>query len=84
MSRDILSGFGPDSPSNQQPRATNGGNMPVKPIPYDPPKRTFDYIGDSKSPGLPMALTTVAVERRGNTDGLPDRPRPGRDLARVG
>lgn len=27
MGRDILSGFGPDSPANQKPRATSGGVM---------------------------------------------------------
>ncbi len=51
MSRDILSEYGSDSPANQMPRATNGGQMPVKPIPYSPPKGPSN-IGDSKSPGL--------------------------------
>jgi hypothetical protein len=37
MARDILSGFGPDSPSNQKPRATSGGVTEAKPLPYDPP-----------------------------------------------
>jgi hypothetical protein len=48
--RDILSGFGPDSPDDQQPRARNGGEMPVKPIPYKPPvgPTTFSHEG----PGL--------------------------------
>lgn len=38
MSKDILGMYGPDSPSNQQPRATNGGIMPVKPVPYSTPQ----------------------------------------------
>ena len=37
MARDILSEFGPDSPSNQKPRATCGGVEEAKPLPYDPP-----------------------------------------------
>jgi hypothetical protein len=37
MSRDILSEFGPDSPANQQPRATNGGRIDPKPLSYKPP-----------------------------------------------
>lgn len=48
---DILSGFGKDSPQPQAPRATNGGAMPVKSIPYSPPKGPSN-IGDAKSPGL--------------------------------
>ncbi len=36
MSKDILSEFGPDSGSGN--RASNGGKMEVKPIPYSPPK----------------------------------------------
>jgi hypothetical protein len=51
MPRDILSEFGKDSPSPQAPRATNGGQMEVKPIPYDPPKGPSN-IGDAKTPGL--------------------------------
>lgn len=51
MSKDILSMYGPDSASDQMPRASNGGQMPVKPIPYSPPKGPSN-IGDSKSPGL--------------------------------
>ncbi len=51
MARDILSDFGPDSPSNQRPAATNGGQMPVKEIPYSPPVGPSN-IGDSKSPGI--------------------------------
>ena len=50
MTKDILGMFGPDSASDQKSRATNGRQMPVKPIPYDPPKgpTTFSHEG----PGL--------------------------------
>ena len=50
MSKDILGMFGPDSPSHEQPRASGGGQMPVKPIPYSPPQgpTTFSHEG----PGL--------------------------------
>jgi len=45
--RDILSEYGPDSPANQQPRATNGGQMLVKPIPYSPPKGPSGQMSQS-------------------------------------
>lgn len=32
MPRDILSGFGPDSPSNQKARATSGGVMSARDV----------------------------------------------------
>lgn len=50
MARDILGEFGPNSPAPQAPRATNGGHMPVRPIPYSPPvgPTTFSHEG----PGL--------------------------------
>ncbi len=51
MSKDILSMYGPDSPANQSPRATNGGQMEVKSISYSAPKGPSN-INDSKSPGL--------------------------------
>ena len=51
MPRDILSEYGPDSPSDQKPRATNGGRMPVKPIPYDPPNGPMGMMGN-EHPGL--------------------------------
>ena len=35
--RDILGEFGNDSGAGQKPRASNGGHMPVSPIPYSPP-----------------------------------------------
>lgn len=52
MTRDILSGFGPDMPSNQRPSATNGGKMEPKDVMnYKPPVGPSN-INDSKSPGL--------------------------------
>lgn len=51
MNRDILSEYGSDSAQPQAPRATNGGQMPVKAIPYSPPKGPTN-INDPKSPGL--------------------------------
>lgn len=52
MARDILSEYGPDSPMNQKPRATNGGQMPVRDVRnYQPPVGPSN-INDSKSPGL--------------------------------
>lgn len=49
--RDILSEFGPESASDQKPRATNGGQMEVKSIPYSLPVGPSN-INDPKSPGL--------------------------------
>lgn len=37
MPKDILSAYGPDKASNQQPRATNGGKVQPKPLSYSPP-----------------------------------------------
>ncbi len=51
MPRDILSEYGNDSGAADAPRATNGGKMEVKSIPYSPPKGPSN-INDSKSPGL--------------------------------
>ncbi len=51
MSKDILRGFGPDSPNVQKAGATNGGQMMEKEIPYSPPGGPKG-IGDPKSPGL--------------------------------
>ena len=51
MSRDILSEYGPDSPSHQKARATNGGEMPVKEIRYSPPQGPSN-INDPQRPGL--------------------------------
>ena len=50
MARDILSEFGPDGNTHQQPRAKNGGEMDVKKLPYSPPvgPTTFSHEG----PGL--------------------------------
>lgn len=50
MADDILSEYGRDSGAPQKPRATNGGQMECKPLPYDPPKGP---IGQSHcGPGL--------------------------------
>lgn len=51
MARDILSEYGPDSSSNQQPRASGGGAQEPKPINYSPPVGPSN-INDSKTPGL--------------------------------
>lgn len=37
MSKDILGGFGSDSPNPQSSRATSGGVTECKPLPYSPP-----------------------------------------------
>ena len=37
MSKDILSEYGRDSGAAQKPRATNGGQMEKKELPYSPP-----------------------------------------------
>lgn len=51
MSKDILNEYGPNSASNEKPRATNGGQMPMKTIPYSPPVGPSN-IDDPKTPGL--------------------------------
>lgn len=52
MPRDILNGFGPDSPSPQASVASNGGRMEPKDVMnYKPPVGPSN-INDSKSPGL--------------------------------
>lgn len=48
---DILSEFGKDSGAGQVPRATSGGAMQPKPIPYSPPVGPSNIM-DPKSPGL--------------------------------
>ena len=50
MADDILNEYGRDSGAGQAPRASNGGKMPVSPIPYSPPvgPTTFSHEG----PGL--------------------------------
>lgn len=50
MAKDILNEFGPDSASDQKPRATNGGQMPVRPIPYCPPQGPTSF--SHEGPGL--------------------------------
>lgn len=37
MAGDILNEYGNDSGAPQKPRATNGGKLEVKPLPYNPP-----------------------------------------------
>lgn len=50
--RDILSDYGPDSPANQKPRATNGGKQEPRDVHnYSPPCGPSN-VTDSKSPGL--------------------------------
>jgi len=49
MSDDILSEYGSDSVAGERPRATNGGRMEVKPIPYSPP---VGPKGHTTGPGL--------------------------------
>lgn len=50
MARDILREYGPDSPSNQKPRATSGGVTMAKDLPYDPPVGPKDQFHER--PGL--------------------------------
>lgn len=50
MPGDILREFGPDSASDQKPRATSGGPTMAKPLPYDPPKGPKDQMHEG--PGL--------------------------------
>lgn len=49
--KDILRMYGPDSPSDQRPVATNGGQCMPKDIPYSAPVGPKG-IGDPKSPGI--------------------------------
>ena len=51
MARDILEGFGPESSQPQAASASNGGKMPVKPIPYSTPQGPKGIM-DPKSPGI--------------------------------
>jgi hypothetical protein len=52
MTKDILSEYGPDSASNQRPRATSGGRQEPKDVHnYKPPVGPTN-INDPKSPGL--------------------------------
>lgn len=51
MPRDILSGFGKDIPHPQSPRATDGGKLEVKDLPYDNPVGPSN-INDGRTPGL--------------------------------
>jgi hypothetical protein len=49
MADDILSEYGSDSSTGQQPRASNGGCQTPKPIPYSPPT---GRAGSTTGPGL--------------------------------
>lgn len=52
MARDILSEYGPDSASNEKPRAEHGGCMYPRDVHnYQPPVGPSN-VNDSKSPGL--------------------------------
>lgn len=71
MTKDILRGFGPDSPANQKPRATHGGVMPVRDVRnYSPPQGPRG-INDAQSPGL----KGVNAGNRG-TQFPPEYPKP--------
>lgn len=50
--RDILSEYGPDSPSNQKPRAGSGGVTEARDVHRYAPPVGPTSIGDPKSPGL--------------------------------
>jgi hypothetical protein len=52
MSKDILREYGPDSPSNQRPRATSGGITSARDVMNYRPPQGPSNIGDRKSPGL--------------------------------
>jgi len=47
MADDILSEYGKDSGAGQKPRATNGGQMEKKDLPYDPPKGPMGQMHNS-------------------------------------
>ena len=49
--KDILKGFGPDTPKSSAPTARSGGITSAGSIPYCPPVGPSN-IGDPKSPGL--------------------------------
>ena len=50
MSKDMLREFGPDSASNEKPRASSGGEMQAKPLPYSPPVGPKNHMHEG--PGL--------------------------------
>lgn len=50
MTKDILNMYGNDSRESQVARASNGGQMPVKEIPYSPPQGPTTFM--HKGPGL--------------------------------
>ena len=51
MARHFLEEFNSEDPGEQKPRATNGGRMDPKPIPYSPPMGP-NNINDPKTPGI--------------------------------
>lgn len=74
MSRDILGEYGPESPSNQKPRATNGGQMQPRDVMNYQPPRGPKSIGDH-GPGLHGDnygnCGTQTGGRRAETSGSP-------------
>lgn len=50
MAREILGGFGPDTPKEQAPRRSGSGQVECKPLRYDPPKGPTNQM--EKGPGL--------------------------------
>lgn len=50
MADDILSMYGNDSGAPEKARASNGGQMMAKELPYDPPKGPTSQM--NKGPGL--------------------------------
>jgi len=77
--RDILSEYGRDSNSPQEPRATSGGAMKPKPTSYSPPQGP---LGINKSgPGLHgdnhgMAQCPVAGNGEGGHAGISHEKHP--------
>jgi hypothetical protein len=60
--RDILSEFGNDSGAGDKPRATNGGQVEVKPLPYSPPVGPTN-INDGRSAGLHGSVHPCGTQR---------------------
>jgi hypothetical protein len=60
---DILGEFGKDTPQPQEPRATNGGVMPVRPTNYSPPVGPSS-INDPKTPGLHGEVYPCGTQQR--------------------
>ncbi len=47
MARDILGGFGPNTPKPQASRMSGSGQVECKPLPYDPPKGPTPHMQES-------------------------------------